>query len=114
MSNSVEDNAPIVIVVVEGKFAKTEILISDINIVDITAEDGSDAAEMQYNYTINKLYINDVEKTLEDNLEEYDNNPVLLQKDIEGVISSTINQAISKMLEDFTTKVVDELDGLDI
>jgi len=113
MSNSVEENdsTPIVMVLLEGKFAKTEIVISDVNIIDL---DDDVTAVMRYNYTINKLYINDVEKTIDDNLEEYDNNSASFLKEIEEVIGDTINQAMSRMLEEYTKKVVDELDDLGI
>lgn len=113
MSNSVEENdsTPIVMVLLEGKFAKTEIVISDVNIIDL---DDDVTAEMRYNYTINKLYINDIEKTIDDNLEEYDNNTASFLKEIEEVIGDTINQAMSRMLEEYTKKVVDELDDLGI
>lgn len=113
MSNSVEENdsTPIVMVLLEGKFAKTEIVISDVNIIDL---DDDVTAVMRYNYTINKLYINDVEKTIDDNLEEYDNNTASFLKEIEEVIGDTINQAMSRMLEEYTKKVVDELDDLGI
>lgn len=111
MSNSVEDTAPTKLVLQEGKFKLTEISISDVNIVD--SEDDS-FAEMQYNYIINKLYINGVEKTIDDDLEEYDNDTAAFLKEIEEVINDLVNRAISRMLEEYTKNVVAELDNLGV
>lgn len=111
MSVDDKDTSPILLVLQEGKFKLSEISISDVNIID--SEDDS-FTEMQYNYTINKLYINGVEKTIEDDLEEYDNDTAAFLKEIEEVINDLVNRAISRMLEEYTKNVVAELDNLGI